>query len=71
MFETLGREVKWISIGGSYAGALSAWFRTIFPDKVFAAWSSSGVVQPIEYFDAFDREIKEATSLSPGCSDRI
>ena len=31
-------------IGGSYPGALSAWFRARYPTIAFASWSSSGVV---------------------------
>ena len=31
-------------IGGSYPGALSAWFRESYPHLTIGAWSSSGVV---------------------------
>lgn len=41
-------------IGGSYPGALSAWFRAKYPQWAVASWSSSGVIEPIEYFDKFD-----------------
>jgi len=31
-------------IGGSYPGALSAWFRVHYPQIALASWASSGVV---------------------------
>lgn len=34
-------DVKWISVGGSYAGSLSAWLRLKFPHLVYGAVSSS------------------------------
>ena len=33
-----------IVIGGSYPGALSAWFRYSYPDLAVASWASSAVV---------------------------
>ena len=59
-----GENRKWITIGGSYAGALSAWFKATYPDSVVGAWSSSGVVNAIEDFKDYDKDIYEATSLS-------
>jgi len=43
-----------VVIGGSYPGALSAWFRARYPTIAMAAWSSSGVVQPVVDFWHFD-----------------
>ena len=37
---------KWLTIGGSYPGALSAWFKSHFTTAT-AAWSSSGVINII------------------------
>jgi hypothetical protein len=35
---------QWFFIGGSYPGALSAWFRSRYPNLAVASWSSSGVI---------------------------
>ena len=35
---------KWITIGGSYPGALSAWFRSKFPHLTVGAIASSAVI---------------------------
>jgi hypothetical protein len=43
-----------VVIGGSYPGALSAWFREKYPHLAVASWASSGVVQPIVDFTQFD-----------------
>ena len=45
---------KVVTIGGSYPGALSAWFRQRYPHLAVAAWASSAVVYPTAYFDEFD-----------------
>jgi hypothetical protein len=37
---------KWLTIGGSYPGALSAWFKSLY-NSADAAWSSSGVINVI------------------------
>ncbi len=37
---------KWLTIGGSYPGALSAWFKSQYTSAA-AAWSSSGVINII------------------------
>ena len=63
---------KWMSIGGSYPGALSAWFKNQYPESIVAAWSSSGVIQPIRNFIDFDLDIYEATLRSgKACPDAI
>eukprot|EP01133_Synstelium_polycarpum_P004379 gene4379-5123_t len=43
-----------ISIGGSYSGALSAWFRVKYPHITSGSVASSGVVNAILDFTAFD-----------------
>jgi hypothetical protein len=46
-----------VVIGGSYPGALSAWFKARYPTLAVASWSSSGVVQPIIDFWQFDEQV--------------
>lgn len=57
---------QWVSVGISYAGALSAWFRLKYPHLVTAALSSSGVIEAKLEFPEFDLQI--ATSAGPTCS---
>lgn len=47
-------QTKWITVGGSYAGAMSAWFRSKYPHLTVGAIGSSGVVLAVEDFKAFD-----------------
>ena len=65
-------DVKWLTIGGSYPGAMSAWFLNAYMSSVTAAWSSSGVINPIVNFTDFDMDIYTATSRSgPDCPSII
>lgn len=41
---------KWILFGGSYAGAMSVWFRVKYPNLAYGAISSSGPVAPVVNF---------------------
>ena len=68
----LNRKADWIVIGGSYPGALSAWFKSQYPDHAVGAWSSSGVIHAIKDFKAFDLDIfMRADISSPACSNAI
>ena len=53
----------WLMIGGSYPGALSAWFRLKYPELATAAWSSSGVILAVENFTAFDQVKRSGSSF--------
>lgn len=55
---------KWLTIGGSYPGALSAWFKALYPTTVAAAWSSSGVINAIQDFYDYDLDVFQSTSRS-------
>jgi hypothetical protein len=59
----------WTVVGGSYAGAVSAWAREKNSDVISASWSSSGVVEAIYNFTAFDQAV--AGALSPACEAAI
>ena len=58
------KERTWVIIGGSYPGALVAWFKNTLQPKKTIAWSSSGVINAIKDFTNFDLDIYEATSKS-------
>jgi hypothetical protein len=63
---------KWLSIGGSYPGALSAWFKAKFNLTVDAAWSSSGVIHAIQNYSMYDFDLYQAASRSgSSCPDVI
>ena len=63
---------KWLSIGGSYPGALSAWFKSKYNLTVDAAWSSSGVIHAIQNYSMYDYDLYQATLRSgPSCPELI
>jgi pimeloyl-ACP methyl ester carboxylesterase len=49
-----GRKPDWVLVGGSYPGALTAWFKSKYPDHIIGGWSSSGVINAVNNFDNFD-----------------
>jgi hypothetical protein len=63
----LADNVPFVTIGGSYSGALSAWFRIKYPHLTTMSISSSGVVNAILNFTAFDAQV--ATSAGPQCTE--
>lgn len=65
-------HTKWITVGGSYAGALSAWFRTKYPHLTVGAIGSSAVVSAIEDFSDFDEQVyRSAAKSSQDCVNYI
>ncbi len=67
--EYLKYKADWIVVGGSYPGALSAWFKSKYPDHAVGAWSSSGVINAIKDFKSFDLDIfMRVDNSSPRCS---
>mmetsp|Transcript_64794 Transcript_64794/g.180048 ORF Transcript_64794/g.180048 Transcript_64794/m.180048 type:complete len:468 (-) Transcript_64794:401-1804(-) len=64
-----GTTGKWFAFGGSYPGALSGWFRKAYPDHTAGSLSSSGVVNAINEFTAFDERV--ATAIGDECADNV
>jgi hypothetical protein len=54
---------KWLTIGGSYPGALSAWFKSQYTSAA-AAWSSSGVINAIQDYTNYDYDLYLSTLRS-------
>lgn len=50
----IAQNSPWITIGGSYPGALSAWFRYKYPHLTIGAIASSAVILAIEDMKDFD-----------------
>ena len=56
---------EWLTIGGSYPGALSAWFKSQYT-SASAAWSSSGVIEAIRDYSEYDSNNYRAMQKSGG-----
>lgn len=57
-------DTRFFTFGGSYAGALSAWFKELYPTHSCGSLSSSGVVNAIEQFTAFDTQVAAAVGAT-------
>ena len=69
---TLDRKMdrKVMIVGGSYPGAVVAWYQHKYNDATMV-WSSSGVIHAIDDFKDFDYDIYNATSKSDGCAAMV
>jgi hypothetical protein len=62
---------EWLTIGGSYPGALSAWFKSLYT-SASAAWSSSGVIDAIRDYSQYDSNNYLAMQKSGGnCTEVV
>ncbi|KAJ3065649.1 Thymus-specific serine protease, partial [Rhizoclosmatium hyalinum] len=59
----LTSTTKWISIGGSYPGALSAWLRQQHPELIYAAHASSAPVNLVEDFWRFSYALDQGMTF--------
>jgi pimeloyl-ACP methyl ester carboxylesterase len=60
---------EWFTVGGSYAGALSAFYRLTFPAKIAGALASSGPVQAKAEFEEYDYQV--ATVIDDTCLAKV
>lgn len=62
---------KFFILGGSYPGAMSAWFRLKYPHLSVGALSSSGVVNSILDFSGFDAQVHDSALSTPQCVEAL
>ncbi|KAF2073611.1 hypothetical protein CYY_005068 [Polysphondylium violaceum] len=62
-------EAKWIVMGCSYAGTLSAWYRLKYPHLATAAVASSAPLRAEVKFSEYDIKVRE--TLGPECTKAL
>ncbi|KAE9548098.1 hypothetical protein FO519_008689 [Halicephalobus sp. NKZ332] len=63
---------RWITFGGSYSGALSAWARQVYPNNVYAAVGSSGPVQAVVDMTGYLETVYSAlNNYNPACATSL
>lgn len=61
-----------VVIGGSYPGAMSAWFRDKYPHLAVASWAASAVVQPMEDMWTYDEQVYlSLQNIGQWCADLL
>jgi thymus-specific serine protease len=67
----LPSTTKNVIVGGSYSGALSAFYRIKYPDLVHLSYASSGVVHAVEDFDMYFVTVRNDTKPYVNCEDYV
>ncbi|KAE9548097.1 hypothetical protein FO519_008688 [Halicephalobus sp. NKZ332] len=63
---------RWITFGGSYSGALSAWARQVYPNNVYAAVASSAPVQLVVDMTGYMDTVYHAlNNYDPVCATSV